>query len=165
MDESGNGPVLLYEQADLPSQIRNTANFASRSRGRPCWASVVPLNRPSKPGFRILGDPLATVPDQGLGSGRFSSSRPFPSRLFPASPAAAPALLEEQGEVVVEQEEPPEPCDPAWAGLGEARALAEHWQAASEAAPQPHWQAIWAGPASVRTTATGPARARIAIAR
>ena len=61
--------------------------------------------------------PLATLPGQGLGSGRFSGSWSFSSWLSSAIPADAGEIRDEQGALVVEQEDPPDPGGLVGAGL------------------------------------------------
>lgn len=70
--------------------------------------------------------------------------------------------LEEQGVLVVEQEEPPEPLVFELVEPRTAEVRIEQPHSASETAPQPHVQAIPAGPAIMCATSTGPTRVRIA---
>ena len=62
------------------------------------------------------GVPLAMVPGQGLGSGRFPECWFFSSWLSSTSPADAGEILDEQGVLVVEQEDPPGPWGPRGPG-------------------------------------------------
>jgi hypothetical protein len=68
---------------------------------------------------------------------------------------------EEQGLLVVEQEEPLGPFMPECEGLWEGADRIPQPHSASDAAPQPQVQAICTGPAIVCTTPTGPTRVRI----
>ena len=61
--------------------------------------------------------PLATLPGQGLGSGRFSKCWPFLPWLSCTNPADAGEILDEQGVPVVEQEDPPGAWEPVEVGL------------------------------------------------